>query len=86
MRLDEYLKTHDLSQRKLAAALKVSPVMVSIWASGKRRVPAERCPDIERETGGLVRCEDLRPDVAWLVVRGVAGPVSETVCIHDMGA
>jgi DNA-binding transcriptional regulator YdaS (Cro superfamily) len=31
------------------------------------RVPAEHCPAIERETG--VRCEALRPDVPWGVLR-----------------
>lgn len=30
--------------------------------------PAEYCPDIEAITG--VRCEDLRPDVNWSVLRG----------------
>jgi DNA-binding transcriptional regulator YdaS (Cro superfamily) len=34
----------------------------------RNRVPAEHCPAIERETG--VRCEDLRPDVPWGVLRG----------------
>jgi DNA-binding transcriptional regulator YdaS (Cro superfamily) len=36
----------------------------------RTRVPAEWCPTIERATGGQVRCEDLRPDVAWEVLRG----------------
>lgn len=31
------------------------------------RVPADYCPSIERVTG--VRCEDLRPDVEWDVLR-----------------
>lgn len=31
------------------------------------RVPAEYCPDIEVLTG--VRCEELRPDIAWGVLR-----------------
>lgn len=35
----------------------------------RTRVPAEYCPLIERATGGRVRCEDLRPDVAWAIVR-----------------
>ena len=35
----------------------------------KNRVPAEYCPRIEEATGGLVRCEDLRPDVRWDVLR-----------------
>lgn len=32
------------------------------------RVPADYCPRIERVTG--VRCEELRPDVEWGVLRG----------------
>lgn len=31
------------------------------------RVPAEHCPDIEKLTG--VKCEKLRPDVNWAVLR-----------------
>lgn len=35
-------------------------------------MPPERCPDIERATGGKVRCEDLRPDLMkmWSYLRG----------------
>jgi DNA-binding transcriptional regulator YdaS (Cro superfamily) len=42
----------------------------------KRRVPAEHCPAIEkatRERGAPVLCEELRPDVAWEVLRLQAG-------------
>jgi len=35
----------------------------------RHRVPAEYCPLIERATAGQVRCEELRPDVAWDVLR-----------------
>lgn len=52
---------------KLAASLNISPPTVSQWINGVRQVPAARCPDIERLTG--VRCEELRPDVAWEVLR-----------------
>lgn len=31
------------------------------------QVPANHCPDIEALTG--VRCEELRPDVNWAVLR-----------------
>lgn len=64
-------------QAKLAAVLSVTPSMVCQWRTGRRRVPAERCPAIERATNGVVRCEDLRPDVDWAVLRGqpVAPPV-----------
>lgn len=44
---------------------------VQSWA--RNRVPAEYCPLIERATGGVVLCEDLRPDVAWDVLRMQAG-------------
>lgn len=48
-----------------------------------RRVPAEKCPAIERATREaaeargdaslIVTCEELRPDVAWGVLREQAG-------------
>lgn len=41
---------------------------VQQWRS--TRVPAEYCPTIERLTGGQVRCEQLRPEVEWHVLRG----------------
>ena len=60
----------------MARALGVTPPTVHQWQTGRRPVPAERCPDIERATGGAVRCEDLRPDVDWGVVRQSA-PAAE---------
>lgn len=57
------------SAAKLARLLSVTPAAVHQWKTGDRPVPAERCPDIERVTGGKVRCEDLRPDVRWDVLR-----------------
>jgi DNA-binding transcriptional regulator YdaS (Cro superfamily) len=39
------------------------------------RVPAERCPEIEKATNGAVRCEDLRPDVDWAYLRATDCPV-----------
>ena len=55
---------------KLAALLGLSVQCVSNWR--KRRVPAEYCPAIERATGGAVRCEQLRPDIDWVVLRRAA--------------
>jgi DNA-binding transcriptional regulator YdaS (Cro superfamily) len=57
----------------MAAALGVTGHAV-IYQWKKTRVPADRCPDVEQLTG--VRCEDLRPDVNWAVVRG--GSVEST--------
>jgi DNA-binding transcriptional regulator YdaS (Cro superfamily) len=39
------------------------------WFNTERKVPAEHCPAIERATNGAVRCEELRPDVEWGVLR-----------------
>lgn len=46
----------------------------TIYQWRKTQVPAERCPSIEEATGGAVRCEDLRPDVRWDVLRGKPAP------------
>ena len=65
---DAFSRAVDILGGKSAMARRfnLTPWAVSKWAS---RVPAERCPDIERMTDGAVRCEDLRPDVDWSVLR-----------------
>jgi len=64
---------HQGGLARLAAALGVSAQRLSNWLD--RGVPAERCPDIERATAGAVRCEELRPDVAWSVLREQAAAI-----------
>ena len=54
---------------KVALILGVTPQAVWFWRDGHRRLPAEYCPPIEKATDRVVRCEDLRPDVDWGVVR-----------------
>ena len=54
------------------------------WFNTDRRVPAEHCPAIERATRAkaaeqgapklIVTCEELRPDVAWSVLRDQSSP------------
>ena len=62
---------HMGGQTALAQAVNVKQQQVWNWINrGAGRVPAEHCPAIERATGGAVRCEDLRPDVDWAVLRG----------------
>jgi DNA-binding transcriptional regulator YdaS (Cro superfamily) len=72
MDLKTYFSQRDLSQSEFAKGLGVPPALISQWKTGDRQVPAERCPDIERLTDGLVRCEDLRPDVDWAYLRGTS--------------
>lgn len=57
------------SQVALAALLGVTKAAVNQWKDPSRKVPAEHCPVIERATNGAVRCEDLRPDIEWAVLR-----------------
>jgi DNA-binding transcriptional regulator YdaS (Cro superfamily) len=67
------------SQAAMAAALGITQPTVSEWLRGARRVPAERCLEVERATRRIaaekgdpslaVTCEELRPDVAWAVLR-----------------
>lgn len=64
-------------QAQLAALLGVTPSTVNQWIKGVRPIPAERCPEIERATDGAVRCEDMRPDVNWAVVRGTKPELAE---------
>lgn len=65
-------------QSNLARALGVRQQHVWNWIH-RRRVPAEHCPAIERETrarGSPVTCEELRPDVDWSVLRSQSIPTS----------
>ena len=57
------------SQAALARHCGVVQTAVSNWRA-RESIPAEYCPAIERATDGAVRCEDLRPDVDWQVLRG----------------
>lgn len=45
----------------------VSQARVWSWINRDKKAPSELCPDIEAITG--VRCEELRPDVNWAVLR-----------------
>lgn len=56
------------SQAALARGLSVTKGAVGQWKQPDRQVPAEHCPSIERMSG--IRCEELRPDVEWGVLRG----------------
>jgi DNA-binding transcriptional regulator YdaS (Cro superfamily) len=70
MNLHQYISSGADTQTGIAEKLGFDKsVLVNQWANGVRRVPAEHCPRIERITGGAVRCEDLRPDVEWSVLR-----------------
>lgn len=70
----------------LASLLNVSGSAPHMWLA-RKKVPAEHCPRIERETRRIaaergdpsliVTCEQLRPDVAWDVLRLQTTPEAE---------
>ena len=59
-------------QAALSRNLGISSPTVNQWTTGIRQIPAERCPEIEKATGGAVTCEELRPDIDWAYLRGTA--------------
>ena len=67
--IDRVVEFFDGSTTKVAIAIggKVVRQNVDHWVKTKR-IPSDFCPQIEQATGGLVRCEDMRPDVAWSVI------------------
>lgn len=54
----------------LARKINVPPVLITQWKKGIQRVPADKCLLLEAATNGAVRCEELRPDISWFVIRG----------------
>jgi DNA-binding transcriptional regulator YdaS (Cro superfamily) len=64
-------------QAETANLLDITRPAVYQWCDGRRPVPAERCPEIERLTqarGKRVSCEALRPDVRWVRIPDAAWP------------
>jgi len=69
---------HVGSLSALAARLGVTKSAVHQWMGDGRQVPAEHCPAIEEITGGSVKCEELRPDMAWSVLRACCASKGKT--------
>lgn len=70
----------DWSVAVFASRIGVAQSTVSMWRA-RGRVPGENCPAIERETG--VRCERLRPDIPWDVLRMQAGEAPEADVVEE---
>ncbi|MGE8367026.1 YdaS family helix-turn-helix protein [Cupriavidus basilensis] len=69
MKLADYLDTTRTSQSAFAERLGVSQGLVHQWLTGKRPISAEKCPEIEKLTGGAVTCEELNDKVDWPYIR-----------------
>jgi DNA-binding transcriptional regulator YdaS (Cro superfamily) len=70
MSLKTYLKALSQDEREtFAAACETTVGQLTQVAGGHRRAGEALAINIERESGGKVRCEDLRPDVDWAYLR-----------------
>lgn len=63
----------------LARRIGISPTFLTQCKIGVRQTPADRCPEIEMETGGVISCEELRSDIRWFRIPDPAWPY------HPMG-
>lgn len=50
---------------RIATAIGLNEQYLYQCFTGRRALPAEHGPPIERATGAKVTCEELRPDVRW---------------------
>lgn len=73
MQLLDYLKTLNFdAQKAFAERCKTSVGQLKQVAYGYRRAGAALAILIEKESGGGVRCETLRPDIDWGYLRGTS--------------
>ncbi|WP_392559761.1 transcriptional regulator [Orbus mooreae] len=57
------------SQSSLAKELDVTRARVWQWFNNVSMVSPEKSIEIEGKTKGMVRCEELRPDINWSILR-----------------
>ncbi|HDS1679172.1 TPA: helix-turn-helix domain-containing protein [Pseudomonas putida] len=70
MTLSEYLKTMDKEGLDgLARRCGTSVGQLKQVAYGNRRASAGLAVNLDRETGGKILCESLRPDIDWGYLR-----------------
>ena len=68
MNLAQYIKANAGEATRLASVLRVSKGRISQIAGGAPTSLA-RAVEIEKATGGAVRCEDLMPNIDWAYLR-----------------
>jgi DNA-binding transcriptional regulator YdaS (Cro superfamily) len=66
MQLRRYFSALTPEQKTLfAKKAKTSAMYLTHIIQGRRRPGIEKCVDIEKASGGKVRCEALNPDLPW---------------------
>jgi DNA-binding transcriptional regulator YdaS (Cro superfamily) len=78
MVMDKLLKyLNSLSREERAAyasACETTEGYLRKAASRDQKFNAALCISLERESGGVVRCEDLLPEADWTYIRSQPGP------------
>jgi DNA-binding transcriptional regulator YdaS (Cro superfamily) len=75
MNLSRYLESMPRgTARAVALAVGVHPVTLSQWANEIKQTPDDRCPALERASGGSITCEEQRPDVHWVRIPDAGWP------------
>lgn len=71
MKLKDYFQHPGAhGKREFAALTGINYTSMAQYLLGVRPTPPiEWCIPIEKVTGGLVRCEELRPDIDWSYLR-----------------
>ena len=73
MKLLDYLKSLDLPARQgFASRCDTSVDYLFQLGRGDRKTKIQLAVTIERESGGMVTCEDMLPDVDWAYLRNTA--------------
>ena len=79
MKLRNYLKQLNTKEalRDFARRCETTVGQLKQVAGKHRRAGESLAINIERESAGAVKCEELRPDVDWAYLRASTEPVSQ---------
>lgn len=68
------LSVHPSIRAEIAKKVNLGDQYLYQCFSGRRKLPAEHAPAIERATGGEITADALRPDVCWVRVPDPSWP------------
>jgi DNA-binding transcriptional regulator YdaS (Cro superfamily) len=81
MKLKQWTELERGKQAWLAREIGVSLPTMTRWVNGLDEIPENRTRQIEQATGGVVTCEEMRPDLTaefeYMRTRPVAGLAEE---------
>ncbi|AEP36202.1 transcriptional regulator [Taylorella asinigenitalis] len=69
MKLRDYLNNKKGRSKRLIEGLGISRVSLWQWKNEHVKISIERCLEIEKFTAGKVTCEELRPELDWVLIK-----------------